>query len=296
MSDTVHHIAKSYSKGASGLQEKENRQIKEMKAHMRFPFGGVFYSEATALDCVEEAKAASGKDSCPVLKEIAKANLSSADEPLFNALDKCGLAMKFPVLDLQLDPNLYYPCFPPKPQLEAVAKAGFFHTVLGVPVAHAERLLSEFWRKFERIYPSHDIFNQYPPADFEHLLPYYLHGDGGRTFKKDGLMVLSMYNALGRGTNKNPVELQSCKRRRVDSSSSFDQGFQAGVNLRGQSFTNRFLFCAIKHDLYKKNLQGFNLCWISGANFWVNYLMRASLQMKKFGKSLLLVLQETPRF
>ncbi|CAL1168484.1 unnamed protein product [Cladocopium goreaui] len=50
-------------------------------------------TEAPAKECVEAAIAARKKDSCRVLAKIASAKLDSADEPLFEALKACGLAL-----------------------------------------------------------------------------------------------------------------------------------------------------------------------------------------------------------
>ncbi|CAK9072400.1 unnamed protein product [Durusdinium trenchii] len=221
LSSTVHHIAKMYAKGAP------------------------------AIDCVKEAKAASKKDDCRTLQVIARAPLSSADEPLFRALRSSGLVMDFPISQLQLDNDFKYPVFPPREQLEASGSKGFLHKIIGIPIAYADTELTRFWGKYKRLCPQHDIFAE-ANLDFSHLIPYYLHGDGGRTYKKDPIMILSMFSAFGCGTARNPVELQpvpgqSRKRR-------FDHGdkFEPGVNLRGNTFTSRFLFAAMKAEFYKK--------------------------------------------
>lgn len=212
--------------------------------------------KAPALDCVEEAKAAAKKDSCRTLHCIAKARVESADEPLFNALDRSGLAMRFRRVSLKLDDDLSYPCFPPKEQLEAIAADGFFHKVLGMPVAYSDTVLPRFWDKYRSIYPDHDIFHR--QQDFAHLIPYYLHGDGGRTYKKDSIMILSMFSAFGEGTARNPVELQptpgNCRKRPHPHGAT---DFEPGVNLRGNTLASRFLFTAMKCDLYKKKKQRF---------------------------------------
>lgn len=209
------------------------------------------------MDCVEEAKAASKKDDCPTLQRIAKAPVQSADDPLFKALLGCGLALDFPRVDVQLDEGFSYPCFPPKSLLETVANEGFFHKVLGVPVAYSDDVLPKFWTTYKKIFPDHEIFQH--PVDYSHLLPFYLHGDGGRTYKKDSIMVLSMFSAFGEGTSRNPVELQpvpgSQPKKR---SAAHDCGsFQPGVNLKGNPYTNRFLFTAMKTEFYKKNRHRF---------------------------------------
>eukprot|EP00438_Fugacium_kawagutii_P009434 Skav202045 [mRNA] locus=scaffold1138:363163:364701:- [translate_table: standard] len=138
--------------------------------------------------------------------------------------------------------------------LQTMASEGHFHRVLGVPVAYADDVLPRFWQKYRVLHPGHDLFNQQNPVDYSRLLPFYLHGDGGRTYKKDNLLVLSIYNALGEGTAKNKVSLQPvgadlAKRRRTD---RID--FEPGVNLLGNTLSNRFLFTAIKSAHYKNKL------------------------------------------
>ena len=202
------------------------------------------------MDCVEEAKAAAKKDSCQTLQKIATARVQSADEPLFKALMRCGLTVAFPIKELKLDDDLQYPCFPPREQLETLVEKGYFHKVLGVPVAFADNVLPEFWRKYQCLYPSHDVFKQ--QQDYSRLIPYYLHGDGGRTYKKDAIMIMSMFSAFGAGTAQNPVELQPVPPQGPKRLRSDTVGFQPGVNLRGNTFTSRFLFTAMKVEYYKK--------------------------------------------
>ena len=206
-----------------------------------------------AVDCVEEAKAASKKDSCAVLRRIAKASVRDADDPLFNALAGCGLAMPFDRVDIQLDQDFSYPCFVPGKMLETVANAGFFSRVLGVPIAYSDSALTDFWGTYQQIFPEHEVFQQQVPVDFSHLLPFYLHGDGGRTYRKDSIMILSMMSVFGEGTSRNPVDLEPVpglgRKRSLESGCT---AFRPGVNLKGNPLTNRFLFTAMKTELYKK--------------------------------------------
>ena len=150
-----------------------------MKKHHHVSHG----AEAPAKECVEAAIAARKKDSCRVLAKIASAKLDSADEPLFEALKACGLALNVPTTTLQPDDTFAYPCFDPRMLLHEVAKRGFIHKILGVPIAYAHKTLPEFWRKHRSLYPQHSLHSQ-ENVDSDHLIPFYLHGDGGRTYKK----------------------------------------------------------------------------------------------------------------
>lgn len=99
--------------------------------------------------------------------------------------------------ELQLGPGFAYPYFPPKDLLQSMASNGNFHKVLGVPVAYSDYVLPKFWEKYRKLYPQHDLFAPHQiHLDFKHLLPFYLHGDGGRTYRKDSILILSMYTML----------------------------------------------------------------------------------------------------
>ena len=79
-------------------------------------------------------------------------------------------------------------------------------------MAYSDEVLPKFWNKYQLLFPEHEKFHQPHSVDFSHLLPFYIHGDGGRkcggTFKKDSIVILSMSSAFGEGTRKKPVDLQ----------------------------------------------------------------------------------------
>ncbi|CAK9101825.1 Uncharacterized protein SCF082_LOCUS47603 [Durusdinium trenchii] len=96
LSDSVKHIAKNYSRGVP------------------------------AIDCIEEATAASKCDPCPVLNRIASIRINDADTPLFKTLLKCGQALDIPIHNLKLGDNDFtYPVLLPKDVLSSIAKRGY---------------------------------------------------------------------------------------------------------------------------------------------------------------------------
>lgn len=242
-------------------------QLANFKSHCNtdhYHFFNHAASQVSAKDCVEEARAARKRGPCRTLAMIAAAKLDGADDPLFKILRGCGLVLDVPTTKLQLDPSFEYPCFSPRDMLLAIAKRGFLRKVLGVPLAKAHQAIPEFWRKHRKLFPNHELYSQ-PDVDYEHLIPYYLHGDGGRTFKKDGILICSMFPALGKGTRTKPIDLQpvpgepprGVKRKRADSHGS-DGQFSAGINLLGNSLTTRFLFTALKYEFYKEHHHRFS--------------------------------------
>lgn len=244
-------------------------------------------AKVPAKDCVEEAKAACKRDPCPVLAKISKAKLESADEPLFQALRGCGLAFDVPKTTVDLDESFKYPCIHPKDLLENIAKKGFLAKTLGVPVAYAERVFESFWKDFQQQFPQHDLF-AVDGVDFSHLVPYYLHGDGGRTYKKDSILICSAFPAFGQGTAKKPVDLEplpsrplqvKSKKRARPQGTNAGNGFEGGINLLGDTLANRFLFAAIKTEYYKKNHDRFvKLIEIWGQ--WMHQMFREGFTYK----------------
>lgn len=211
-------------------------------------FGSTLSSaEVPAKDLILDARTAAKTDSCRVLARIAKVKESSADVPLFKILRDCGLALPIRISDKKVATLENYPYLDPADFLETLSGSGYFHKVLGVPAHMAESCLLSFWEKFRTLYPNHQVFSQYLPL--ENLIPYYLHGDGGRGYKKDPIEILSMFPALGAGSNSMRVDL-SGKRKPDD--------LTLGMNLRGSSGTTRFLFSVLSSLVYKRHPDAFD--------------------------------------
>ena len=77
------------------------------------------------------------------------------------------------------------------------------------------------------------------------MVPLFVHGDGGRTYRREELMCVQFQPVLGLGTRKShPVRVISGK---------------AGVNMRGHSFTTRFLYGVMQKSLYKDDPHTFQV-------------------------------------
>lgn len=62
--------------------------------------------------------------------------------------------------------------------------------------AQSERLVLSFWDTYRKEHPTHDVF-QYDRARLSRTIPLTIHGDGGRTQKKQPLEVFSFEPTLG---------------------------------------------------------------------------------------------------
>ena len=184
------------------------------------------------------------------MAKIAKIQLSNADGPLYNLLQKHGLGLPFNFSWQQAGRILQYPFIQPKALLEAMSEQGYFHRVLGLPVHLASESLSLFWTKFRALHPQHEVFQNPGNLDYQKLIPYYLHGDGGRGYKKDPIEILSMFPVLGSGSRKRSVDLSSKRPAEAE--------IELGINLQGNSGASRFLFSVVSSLVAKDDAQIFD--------------------------------------
>lgn len=106
--------------------------------------------------------------------------------------------------------------------------------------------LSEFWKRYETIYPRHKIFAMRDAGtlDLSLVIPIYSHTDEGRSYKKQAIWLLSSHGALGRGTRgwlkrkKDKVPLKRC-------------GF--GLNFCGHTWSTHFMFACMLRKCFKHN-------------------------------------------
>lgn len=97
--------------------------------------------------------------------------------------------------------------------------------------------LQEFWSRYRAWMPDHEMWS-HSHFDTSTLVPLMVHGDGGRTFKKDELMVVQFQPVLGFGTR---------------ASHPLPKPDRPGVNLRQHTFTTRFLYGVLHKAAYKDN-------------------------------------------
>ena len=103
-------------------------------------------------------------------------------------------------------------------------------------------VLTEFWRRFRAIRPSHGLFQHTDAGEIplECCVPFYSHTDEGRSYKHLGLWVLSAHGALGRGTR---AYLASQEHRRPLYQN------EMGMNYIGKTWSTQFLFATMLKQL-----------------------------------------------
>ena len=200
---------------------------------------------------------AAKRDPCPALAHIAKGRAKDADNVVFAAFQQHNLAVNIPISYVSCGKTPGFPFIQPRALLTELASLGFLHKVLGVSTDEAERTFETFWSQLKRVQPRHEVFSQ-PGVRFSNLVPYYAHGDGGRGFKKNSILILSICSALGAGTRQDPVDLPSSRVMQQHGLKRKNPNqLPLGVNLRGHSFSNRWLFGAMPYHMYKNDEKAF---------------------------------------
>ena len=104
-------------------------------------------------------------------------------------------------------------------------------------------MLRDFWRHYVVQFPEHPVAKDIATGrvDPACLVPLNIHGDGGRTYRKSELMLLQFQSCIGRGTNLS----EGSKKRKLSGDIT-----AAGVNLKGDSLTTRFLISVLHKRHY----------------------------------------------
>ncbi|CAE7369766.1 unnamed protein product [Symbiodinium sp. CCMP2456] len=193
----------------------------------------------------------------PALADMAKAPLNDAEKSLQAMLRKWDLTLNVPWTYTDLGDTCSVPMLRPTDYVATLFEKGYLHKLLGGSVASSAVLdvmgsllnnlspsrLRDFWSKYKQEEPNHDLW-LHDFLEFDNLVPLYIHGDGGRTYCRDELMVVAFQPILGLGSRKsNPLMLRTGK---------------PGVNLQGHSFTTRFLIGVLYKGIYKEHPSRFD--------------------------------------
>ena len=201
-------------------------------------------AEAPCKYAVEQAQAAlneAGGVGTPALKEFAAIKLNDAEAPAHKLFHKYGLSADVAMKTLDVGPGELkkFPYLPFSEWVKFLLDNDKVEQLVGVPAQERPELLQEFWCRFEKLHPAHDIFNlsREGRVDLRKTIPVYCHVDDGRTYKSKGLFVLSVHGALGRGT-------AAYKRRMGVRKTAIKQN-PMGMNYIGNTWGTQFFFCSL---------------------------------------------------
>ncbi|OLQ13517.1 hypothetical protein AK812_SmicGene2482 [Symbiodinium microadriaticum] len=192
---------------------------------------------ATAKHVVSVAKTFAREDDCKALQEMAACPDGDAEKALQRILKKYDLTLNVPRTNLTCAPNCTVPVLLPEDYIRLLSEKGYLHKLLGGPLESSRPRLREFWKQYKIWEPEHEVW-MHEHFDPETTVPLLVHGDGGRTYRKEELMVVQFQPVLGWGSRtSHPVHRPGV----------------AGVNLQKHSFTTRFLYGVLQKAMYKDN-------------------------------------------
>ena len=177
---------------------------------------------------------------------------SNAARHFSRVVQKFGLAFPVPVSELVFRPESGETVL-----LPYIRPTDYFKTLLKhcpklllgghEPGIAARRELSDFWSRYEVVQSSHAVF-QKPEwrSKAAWTIPYSIHGDGGRTAKKQALELVSVEPTLGLLTAEGRT--QTC---RCVNACAF---LGPRLNSKLHSYLSRFLLAAFPAKVYPKGL------------------------------------------
>ena len=125
----------------------------------------------------------------------------------------------------------------------------------GVQPGEHKELLSSFWKAYRWEHGSHAVYQlaEENKVNLECTIPLALHGDGGRTQKKQPLEVVSMCPVLGLDTLQQPMTC-SCENSHTYSGKRKRSPFAQRLNLKNTSYAyaTHFLVFAYPSKKFKK--------------------------------------------
>ena len=103
-----------------------------------------------------------------------------------------------------------FPWIRPSDFLRAMARSGDFKRLLGGKTIHqAQATLKIFWKRYQSIYPHHEIFESKRDC-LQQCLPLFCHGDEGTGYKKKGTLVICFQSIFGHGGRHAPNQQDCC--------------------------------------------------------------------------------------
>ena len=189
---------------------------------------------------VEEVPAAS-QTSINVLAQRSEKN---AERDVHKIGKDYGLTVPVPLTDVTISKGVQIPVVLLSSWFKFFLDLNLWHTLSGPDAPDDARCKSQwgtFWTRYERIMPKHQIFDLARNGSIvlERTAAIIVHGDEGRSKKKNAIMILSAHSCLGKG-----CAVQS---RRATLKTDY---VKQDVNIVGNTWTTRWLLGVLPKGCY----------------------------------------------
>ena len=162
---------------------------------------------------------------------------------------KNGLTLDVPIswvtLPSTIEDDRLFPVIKITELVSSLGRVGCLNKLFGDRAeATIQDELLEFWRRFSTDTPDHEVFQASAAGlvSLQRSIPVMVHGDEGRSYKKKGVMLVSVQGVLGVGTRPFVQRFKDSRER----------SRRMGLNIGGHSLGSRFLFAAMLKKHYEK--------------------------------------------
>ena len=138
---------------------------------------------------------------CPIIITVIKLNNQERD--VCRILDKFGMRYPVKLSYATVAGTTDVPYIKPSDFITSMAHTNDLCRLLSgySTVKEAKNLLKEFWRRYELVYPRHELFGvKGAHLPKERCLPLFIHGDEGTTYKKSAVLLISIQSCIGYGS------------------------------------------------------------------------------------------------
>ena len=166
-------------------------------------------------------------ESSPFLSRLDRLHQTGHDNRVPNILKEFGLQADIPSSYVSIGLKNPHPVLRLRDVVETFDKVpgkAQQHLLAG----NGPKQLGDFWSKWAKIHPGHDVFTTHR-GHLHECLPVMLHLDEGTSHKKKGIMVLSVQIVCGKGSRRS-----------------------AGHNCLGTTYLSRMLFSVLLARTYAK--------------------------------------------
>ena len=151
----------------------------------------------------------------------------------------CRIPVDMEYIDLPSQKQVPYVRF--SQWVRFLGETGRLSYIVGTNDREKRRLLClEFWNRFKRCRPHHPVFSM--THNLADVIPVLHHGDEGRCYKRQAVMIISTHGVLGQGS-------QQSEDGNKDNYPVHEDAMR--LNFLGSSLCNHFIFAALPQVLYK---------------------------------------------
>ena len=121
------------------------------------------------------------------------------------------------------------------------------------PGDSAKEFLASFWRCYKLEHGTHEVYKlaEQNKLQLEFTIPLVLHGDGGRTLKKQPLEIVSIGPVLGLDTDQKKMTC-TCEHHQEYSGTCKGDLMAQRLNMKNNSYLTHFLLFAFPSKKYKQ--------------------------------------------